>query len=794
MSNYNDSVSYKMALESGMFFLKGSSLKPIPSSGLCEYFGHDATHYPQAVIIPANRAESIALKIGGSDYDLAAFSEFLGYNIRDFYDSRPKPKFDFELHKWFADRSHYFINILYDFPILEKMFFRGNYGRWKATYVKPLPYSDSNGNEIKPASYIAYTDKAVSSKGNRAFFGKADKGKAPKDSPVPIHVEFNSEADFIIICDSAKDIPAYLVGGYDFVVACWGVGNLTKEQIDFLIMKGKPVLLVADSKDIERKCTFELGRKLQRRNEELYKEGKIANDHLTVKFYDFSPGSQNGFDATDALNQDGKSALEGLWEKASLELQFDPNCDKKVKKINPFVGFDGLKLNIMGNALRFLSLYKDDILYVRKWDQWLIWNGKYWEKDEHDKIRQLGRNFFEKYTEIALEQIYDEEERDYFLRFLVKSEDKLTSIIEETKHFVSVLPSQLEQDEHLLCVKNGTIDLKTGKLQSHNKLDYITRMIPLEYDNKANSPEWEKFIMRIFPEDSELWYYLQRMFGYAATAERGERCFHILIGSGSNGKSVLLNTIKAVLGPYSGSISPTVFYESHKDKVQHELAQCWKVRYLVATEPSENSKLDESKIKTLSDDSEVFKARFLFKHEFELEPTFKIFIGTNYMPKLKGSADGPWDRLRMIRFPTKISKKEKIGNYWKHLYTKEGIGILNWIVQGAKLYYQNGLEALDKINALGEEAREDSDYVQHFLMSVCERDPSYKVPAGTFYHAAEKWINENEGLGNNRWSYSAARFKQNLYNKGINHKKQKDGNYFIGVRVKSEYEMRLFSD
>ena len=46
----------------------------------------------------------------------------------------------------------------------------------------------------------------------------------------------------------------------------------------------------------------------------------------------------------------------------------------------------------------------------------------------------------------------------------------------------------------LLNVDNGTIDLRTGELRSHNREDYITHILPTEYDPDAICELWDKFI------------------------------------------------------------------------------------------------------------------------------------------------------------------------------------------------------------------------------------------------------------------------------------------------------------
>ena len=59
----------------------------------------------------------------------------------------------------------------------------------------------------------------------------------------------------------------------------------------------------------------------------------------------------------------------------------------------------------------------------------------------------------------------------------------------------------LDRDPWLLNVGNGTLNLKTGKLQPHSRGDLITRLIPIDYDEGAACPLWMSFLERVTGSD-----------------------------------------------------------------------------------------------------------------------------------------------------------------------------------------------------------------------------------------------------------------------------------------------------
>lgn len=73
----------------------------------------------------------------------------------------------------------------------------------------------------------------------------------------------------------------------------------------------------------------------------------------------------------------------------------------------------------------------------------------------------------------------------------------------------------------------------------------ITKMMPVEYDPKAECPLFDKFLRRIQP-DEEMRRFLQRWFELSMTGLRVQK-FAFFYGDGANGKSVLTDLISRML-------------------------------------------------------------------------------------------------------------------------------------------------------------------------------------------------------------------------------------------------------
>ena len=116
---------------------------------------------------------------------------------------------------------------------------------------------------------------------------------------------------------------------------------------------------------------------------------------------------------------------------------------------------------------------------------------------------------------------------------------------------------KLNKDKHILSVKGGKVDLKSGKWSLRAYDDYISYELDLEYDKAVDSNEaWLSFLRDILtpvePNDIEHEYnqapdYLHRYLGYCITGETREEKILVLMGEGSNGKSKFFSMLQQVL-------------------------------------------------------------------------------------------------------------------------------------------------------------------------------------------------------------------------------------------------------
>ena len=103
------------------------------------------------------------------------------------------------------------------------------------------------------------------------------------------------------------------------------------------------------------------------------------------------------------------------------------------------------------------------------------------------------------------------------------------------------------------------------------------------------------------------------------------------------------------------------------------------------------------------------------------DTTWNIFIVTNYMPQTVDLSEGMFRRLRIVEFRERYSKDpERVAKGLAKqadtgLYSKlrtELPGILNWALEGVRLYLKEGLTATPRVQRAVNRYRSDMDFLR----------------------------------------------------------------------------------
>jgi len=397
----------------------------------------------------------------------------------------------------------------------------------------------------------------------------------------------------------------------------------------------------------------------------------------------------------------------------------------------------------LGNARRLVERHGRNLRYCFAWGKWLAWRGSRWVPDQDGEVARLAKETVESIFVEAIKLTDPERKQLLAHAFRSESESRIRAMIElaKTEAGISVTPDQLDSDPWLLNCLNGTIDLRTGELHDHRRENLCTKLVPVGFDPEAQCPIWDSFLERILGQNLELIKFLRRAVGYSLTGLTTEQILVFLYGTGANGKTTFIETMRHLFADYSQQADFTTLLEKKNDGPRNDLASLKGARFVAAVEAAEGRQLAEAVIKQTTG-GDTIRARFLYHEFFEFKPQFKLFLVANHKPRIAGTDEAIWRRIRLIPFAVTIPKEERDQQLPEKL-ERELPGILTWAVRGCRSWQKNGLGEPAEVSEATAAYRREMDILADFIDESCVVGPQEVVEAGQLYRVFKAWCENN---------------------------------------------------
>jgi putative DNA primase/helicase len=408
------------------------------------------------------------------------------------------------------------------------------------------------------------------------------------------------------------------------------------------------------------------------------------------------------------------------------------------------------RLTDMGNAVRLVNLHGRDLRYIPEFRKWLVWDGWRWLMDEDGEIMRRAKSTATAiYTEAK--KAAEASEKDMADKLAshaskTQSANRIKAMIElaQSEPGIPVRTGELDQNNYLLGVTNGVINLRTGALREPRQADHITKQAHVAYEPDAQAPLFVAFLQRIMGGNQALVDFIQRAIGYSLTGDTGEQCLFFLHGSGANGKSTLLNAIKELLGDYAMQCpAETLMVKQGGGSIPNDIARLRGARFVATSETEDGRRFAEAMIKQLTG-GDVIAARFLFAEYFEFTPNFKIWLGANHKPVIRGDDYAIWRRIRLVPFTVTIPPEQRDKNLPEKL-RNEYPGILAWAVQGCMEWQIQGLNPPPEVIAATDEYKSEMDLIGKWIEECCITKPNATAKASSLYGNYKRWVEDNGG-------------------------------------------------
>jgi putative DNA primase/helicase len=448
----------------------------------------------------------------------------------------------------------------------------------------------------------------------------------------------------------------------------------------------------------------------------------------------------------------------------------------------------------VANSRRFTAAHRDGVRWCDAWGKWLVWSGRQWAQDDQRHVEALAKQVADSiWAQVGdllpkLELIEQQE----LIRFARASAGAFgignMLSLARSEPGIPVSPAQLDSHHWRFNCINGEVDLRTGKLEPHNREHYLTKLCPHEYllGAEAECPLWESTLDKIFGGNDELIGFFRRLLGSAMSGEIIEHILPILWGVGSNGKSIIVETIMEALGDdYAGAAPPDLLLATKGDRHPTEKADLFGKRLVVSAESDEGRRLAEGLVKQLTGGDRV-KARRCREDFWSFKPSHTLLLVTNHKPIVRGRDDGIWRRLRLIPFLQRFWQASKgesgpadleADPRLKEKLRPELPGVVSWLVKACLEWQRFGLGQPAEVTAATADYKGSMDTLGQFVADCCQLDRLATSKASDVRKRYEDWCKSN-----GEHPISGRRFGEYLTDRGVI-RRTSNGTWYDGLAL-----------
>ena len=404
-----------------------------------------------------------------------------------------------------------------------------------------------------------------------------------------------------------------------------------------------------------------------------------------------------------------------------------------------------------GLAAIFTRRFGRDWRYVAVWGRWLTWTGRRWNEDVVLYVQHLVRGICRSASARAdsprLKAKLASASTISAVERIARSEPRHASTIDEW-----------DADIWLLNTVDGVVNLRTAVIRPHDSHDRMTKMTSAT--PRGQCPLWRTFVDQVTGGDGELQDYLQRVVGYCLTGSTQEHAMFFLYGTGSNGKSVFVNTLVTILGDYAANAPMETFMDSRTDRHPTDLAGLRGARMVTATETEQGRRWNESRIKEITGGDRI-TARFMHKDNFTYPPTYKLVMSGNHKPAIRNVDEAMRRRMHLIPFEVTVPREKRDRRLQEKLL-EERDGILAWALDGCMAWQRMGLSPPKSVQDATSEYFEGEDAMGRWIDERCVLSTSAKSLTAELFNDWKQWAD-----GTGEFVGSQRRFSDLLITRGI---------------------------
>lgn len=310
--------------------------------------------------------------------------------------------------------------------------------------------------------------------------------------------------------------------------------------------------------------------------------------------------------------------------------------------------------------------------------------------------------------------------------------------LQEIKSIIDFM--RLLTDKLFTLKRYKTVNCLNGRLRFNKKWELLDHrpselrldQIPVNYNESATAPVFSRFIDDLFNGDADKVQktkLLLEIFGLSLISSRPVDYFLVFYGTGANGKSVVIEALKNLIGGFNCSSIAL-------DRLRHNtMPMCLYGKLAnIVTEISSDTIIDDGILKTVVSGEAITVDR-KFREAVTFSPYAIHIAATNQPLKFKDSSHGLLRRLLIIPFNNRF-EGDKIDREISQKISKELPGILNMALSALADVFKSGTLTIPKSS---DQIKLDwlhlNNPVADFIAEKCTLKNDAITPSAALYQA-----------------------------------------------------------
>lgn len=356
-----------------------------------------------------------------------------------------------------------------------------------------------------------------------------------------------------------------------------------------------------------------------------------------------------------------------------------------------------------------------------------------------------------------------------------------------------VMCHKREVDTSVIVMGNGVFDTLDCELHPYSD-GYLTNMkVCYPYNPDEVAVGWVRFLNRVLP-DVKMQMLLQEFIS-ATFIDRGsvkfEQCL-VLLGTGSNGKSVVFEVVCAMLGEENVSTFSIRDLIGSRSEQNLAGANGKRLNYCSEMKTTEINEKNADAFKSLVS-GEPAIARSLYKEPFKACSIPVIMANANRLPRLEDATYSLQRRILVIPFDVCIPEDEQNRELATEL-KKELSGIFNWVLDGFRRLRANSFRLVvpEEVTRIVESYIRDNNPVARWLDEhrwFAKWHPNIRTSA-VWHSRAEMWASfEKWCIDNSEEGMAKKHFLDMLMEMGFDKRRMSVGWGYLVYEMPDEKEI-----